>query len=429
METVKENKGWIVLGITTVLLLTFFVYQNKEKFKQHDWRMSLEDKSQEPYGTFVIKEILKQSIATDSFINLKKKISKSLPKNNAPKSNFIFIGEALYLDTNDVKQLLDFVGNGNTAFISSITIPDLLMEEVYLNPCDTQYWEDYSSYYDTAVITNFSHPDLKHSTDFSFPYVYQNKVHNTYWSKMTPHIFCERKNYPVVISQSPDSIIDMAMFPYGDGAFYLQTSPIAFTNYHLVKKNGQQYTEKVFSHLQKGPIYWDDFSHVPAAVGRGNNWANHRNPLEPKDGPLDYILSQPPLAWAWYTLLALGLLYILFRAKRQQRMIPVIAKNRNTSLAFISTISRLHFTGDNHRRIALQKMDLMKAFIRSKYKLSYEETDTNFIKAVSDKAEIEVALIKKMFLLYTNIKSSQFTTDKTLIELHKLTDYFYKNCR
>jgi len=34
-----------------------------------------------------------------------------------------------------------------------------------------------------------------------------------------------------------------------------------------------------------------------------------------------------------------------------------------------------------------------------------------------------------MFLLYTNIKNSQFTTNKTLVELHKLTDYFYKNSR
>jgi len=149
----------------------------------------------------------------------------------------------------------------------------------------------------------------------------------------------------------------------------------------------------------------------------------------PREGPLDYILSQPPLAWAWYLLLSLGVLYLLFRAKRRQRMIPVLAQNRNTSLEFIATIGRLHFTGKNHRRIALQQMELLESFIRSKYKISTQDKTATFIKTLSSIAEIDEALLTKMFLIQTNIKSSKFTTDKTLIELHKLEDYFYKNCR
>ena len=110
-------------------------------------------------------------------------------------------------------------------------------------------------------------------------------------------------------------------------------------------------------------------------------------------------------------------------------MIPVLAPNQNTSLAFIATIGRLHFTGKNHRRIALQQMDLLENFIRSKYRLSTQDKTAQFIKNLSHTSEIEETLIAKMFLIQKNIKSSTFTTDKTLIELHKLTDYFYKNCR
>lgn len=428
METTKQKKGWIILGIAALLILGFFVYQYSDKFKPHDWRMSLDEKSKEPYGTQIIKTVLENGIAQDSFILLEKKIENSLPENTDGNSNFVFIGEALLLDTNDVDRLLAFVENGNTVFISSVTIPDLLMEEVYFNDCDSIYWEDYGTYYDTAVITNFVHPDLHAAEDFAFPYVRQNKIYNTYWQKIDKYLFCESDNYPVVISQSPDSIVDMAMFPYGDGAFYLQTSPIAFTNFYTTKENGQQYAEKAFAHLQNGKIYWDDFSNVPAAIGRSRNWSSP-DPLTPKEGPLDYILSQPSLAWAWYLLVGLGLLFLLFRSKRQQRMIPVLPKNRNTSLEFISTISRLHFTGDNHRRIALQKMDLVLAFIRNKYKMSFTQTNDTFIEDLSVVSEIDKALLQKMFLLYTNIKSSEFTTDKTLIELHKLTDYFYKNSR
>ena len=89
----------------------------------------------------------------------------------------------------------------------------------------------------------------------------------------------------------------------------------------------------------------------------------------------------------------------------------------------------MHLKGNNHRRIALQKMDLVLAFIRNKYKLSFTETNEQFVEELSIASEIDKALLQKMFLLYTNIKSSEFTTNKTLVELHKLTDYFYKNSR
>jgi len=428
LETTEQKKGWIVLGIAALLLLGFFVYQYSDQFKSHDWRMSLDEESKEPYGTQIIKAVLENGVAQDSFIHLEKKIGTSLPENTVGNSNFVFIGEALLLDTADVARLLAFVENGNTVFISSLTIPDLLMEEVYFNACDTSYWEDYGTYYDTAVITNFVHPDLRATAHFSFPYVRQNKIHHFYWQKIEQYLFCEAENYPVVISQSPDSIVDMARFPYGNGAFYLQTSPIAFTNFYTTKENGQEYAEKAFSHLKAGKIYWDNFSNVPVAVGRSRNWSSP-DPLNPSDGPLDYILAQSSLAWAWYLLLALGLLFLLFRSKRQQRMIPVLPKNRNTSLEFISTISRLHLKGNNHRRIALQKMDLVLAFIRNKYKLSFTETNEQFVEELSMASEIDKAFLQKMFLLYTNIKNSQFTTNKTLVELHKLTDYFYKNSR
>ena len=206
MKSEKQNQGWIILGGIALLLLGFFVYQNSNT-KQHDWKMDFETESKEPYGTFVIKEIVEKSVATDSLITLDKKIAKSLPDNPTNNSSFVFIGEALLLDSSDVEQLLAFVDNGNTAFISSLTIPDLLMDEVFLPPCDTLYWEDYTVYYDTAVITNFVHSDLQATNAFSFPYVKDQVIYNTYWQQLPPHIFCTEENYPVVISQSPDSLI------------------------------------------------------------------------------------------------------------------------------------------------------------------------------------------------------------------------------
>ena len=73
METKKQNQGWFILGGIALLLLGFFIYQNYTN-KQHDWKMDFEEESKEPYGTFVIREVLEQAVAQDSFIVLDEKI-------------------------------------------------------------------------------------------------------------------------------------------------------------------------------------------------------------------------------------------------------------------------------------------------------------------------------------------------------------------
>jgi hypothetical protein len=428
LTQITKNKNNFILGIAALVLLGFFIYQYTNS-NRLDWSLFLDSESQQPYGFFAAKEILKTYPTSEKLIVLDEKLAKSLPSEAAKNANYVFIGEALLLDSSDVEQLLDFVEEGNTAFISSVTLPDLLMEEVfYSSVCDSFYWEDYFVYRDTALITNFVHEDLKAEKDFVFPYVNNYQVRAHYWSAFVNHLFCHAESYPTIISQTPDSVVNMAMIPLGEGAFYLQSTPIALTNYYLTKESGQLYAEKVFSHLEDGRIYWDDFSNVPANVGRNKNWAS-RDPLEMKEGPLDYLLSQAPLAWAWYLLLTLGLLYILFRAKRRQRVIPILPENKNTSLAFITTIGRLHFSKQNHRRLAIQKIDLLLAFIRNKYKLDTKDLGADFIQNLTRASELEKGLIQKIFLINQNIKSSNFVSDKTLIELHKLIHFFYKNCR
>ena len=425
MNPSQKNIAKIILGLGAFLLLAFFAYQYGQ-IKKHDWRMNLKDDNLEPYGTQLVKELVKNHFAQDSFIVIEEKLGVGLPDNPVDNTNYIFIGEAMLMDSVDSEKLLEFIYSGHTALISSRTIPDILISQVYDNPCDSTYWEDYGLYYDTAVITNFTHPDLALDEPLNFPYIRRNRVSNFYWQKIDEYLLCRAENYPEIITQSSDSIVDMVLFRHGAGKLYLQTSPITFSNYYVSSKQGKVYLPRFFAHLGNGPIYWDGFSNVPMSVGQRNN-ASNRRPLEPTEGPLEYVLSQPPLAWAWYLLVTMGLLFLVFRAKRRQKMIPVLAPNRNTSLEFISTISRLHFTGENHQKMALQKMELMEIFIRNKYRLSIE--DENFITKLSHTSEVDEAIIQKMFLIYTNIKSSKTASDKTLIELHKLTAYFYQHCR
>ena len=127
--------------------------------------------------------------------------------------------------------------------------------------------------------------------------------------------------------------------------------------------------------------------------------------------------------------LILGLLYLIFRAKRKQRIIPVIAPNTNSSMEFISTIGSLYFLQNDHKKLCIQKMKLFLAYLRERYFLSTKDLDDSFIEKVVAKSEIPKEVVQKILLYYKNIESSSFVSEKTLIEFHLEMDKFYKNCK
>jgi hypothetical protein len=227
-----------------------------------------------------------------------------------------------------------------------------------------------------------------------------------------------------------NDLVNFAQRPYGEGNFYLHTMPLAFTNYHLLEEDKLEYVDKVFSHLQEGPIYWDEYSGVSERVGEAinNRDYNSGNRMLRAESPLQFILSKPALSWAWYLLLTAVLLYVVFLSRRRQRVIPVLQKNTNTSLEFLSTIGHLYFLQNNHKQLALQKMQLFRSFIREKYHLHGLEFDEEFKKRLQQKSDVDRPIIDEIFLIHSNIKKRPIT-ENTLIDFHKALEQFYRHCK
>jgi hypothetical protein len=426
----KLSKRILVLGLcflAILLLLALFFSKGRSRI---DWRENYKEDSREPYGLNVVKGLLNDYFINGELIIIEDSIKGTLPT-TADVGNYIFIGEALYMDSTDLRYLLDFVKAGNTAFIASKTIPFDLMFHIYYEECPEAYWDDYYSFADTLVHLNFRHPGLQTDTAYKYQYLVNHQVKPYYWTYIEDDFFCELENGLLPIGYVNDSLVNFARRKMGDGYFYLHTIPLAFTNMQLLDDQGLAYVSSAFSHLQQGDIYWDNYSRVPEWLGRRRNQGQYYsgNRSLSSDSPLQYILGQPPLAWAWYLLLALGLLYLLFRAKRKQRMIPVVEPNTNTSLEFITTIGRLYFLQGSHKKLALQQMKFFLVFIRDHYFLNTRELDSEFIERLATKSETNPELINKILLLYKNIESSSFVSENTLMEFHQLLDEFYRNCK
>mgnify|MGYP000110485203 CR=1 FL=1 len=208
---------------------------------------------------------------------------------------------------------------------------------------------------------------------------------------------------------------------------------IAFSNYSLLRPASKPYAEGVLSWLSPGDIYWDAVSRVPEKVGRKRNRSNMDSSGPSDKNPLAYILQQPALAWAWYLLVGLAGVWLLFRSKRRQRIIPILPKNENSSYEFISTISNLHFRDKNYQGLCVQSMKLFLAHIRERYNVvapinpetGLPRVDDAFFQRLSISSEVPESQIRDIFTQYAHTVNYQ-PTEEMMVNLHLLMEAFFK---
>ncbi len=428
----NDRRPYIVLGIAALIILLFFIFVAQNK--RINWDEHYKADSKDPHGTIVMHKLLETYYPDYKLEEVTKNVTKKLSDVEDLNANYVFVGQALYLDTTEINTLLEFVKKGNTAFIASKSIPNDLMFYVYYEECNYNAWNDYTSIWmrDSITHMNLLHSDLKDSIGYDFTYTKDSdrgfNFRNNRWHYIDTMYFCQEDFSLVELGMINEEQVNFAKMDYGEGSFYLHTNPLVFTNFFMKENVGYTYASKVFSHLSEGPIYWDKCSHIDENVSRRRNRQANSRTLS-SEGPLKYVLSQPSLAWAWYASLALGLVYLMFRAKRRQRAIPVLEKNTNTSMEFISTIGRLYFVQNDHRKLSLMKMKLFLAYVRDRYNIPTKKIDDDFVKRLTIKSEISETIIRQIITFAENIKSSDFVSEKTLIDFHLEMDKFYKNCK
>jgi hypothetical protein len=426
-----RSKNFFFIALVLILLGLLIYLMSANGGRTHNWNEHYKERSKGPYGLAVVFKLLKAQAKAQKFTLLKKRINIALPTKPAEKSNYVFVGAGQFLDSADVQTLLKFVYNGNDAFIATQVLPFRLMAKLYRGTCKEDKWESLNYYQDRGVEANFLHPDLRRKQPFNFTYrtTYPDSIYD--WHFFDRGYFCDDPDGFVALGQINGSKTNFVRVRHGRGHLYLHSNPLFFTNLFMISQRGKQYAEAALGHLPAGPVYWDCTSKVNRAVAENMNADGQGRPRRDfnRPSPLSYILSQPPLAWAWYTLLGTTLVYFLFRIKRRQRIIPVLPANKNNSLAFIRTIGRLYFLQNSHRQLVLQKMKLFLQFVRDRYKIQTRDLQEDFVDQLSLKSEIKPERIQKILDMYRAIDFSPEIQERTLADFHQQIESFYKNCK
>ena len=157
-----------------------------------NWRETYRANSKQPYGTFLISEMLRNYFPDKKFLQIQNSLAESLPVEREETGNYVFIGEALYLDSLDRAALLAYVRSGNIGFISSRTLPYELMDSIYTDQCQMSLWEDYQEVVDSVAGLRLKHPALRGgNVTPQVRFVRYHTPYDYYWQYIDQEYFCE----------------------------------------------------------------------------------------------------------------------------------------------------------------------------------------------------------------------------------------------
>jgi len=308
--------------------------------------------------------------------------------------NYISISNEFRMDEVSFHSLLDFITNGNIAFLSAHNFPDFVKDtlnyKIGFDPVPLKLLENKLGFY--------------HSSE-GLKYKSKLKENITY---IKDSMTFRKLGY--MIDREKNRQINFIVLPYGKGLFYIHTNPEIFSNYQLLKANNSDYINTLISYLPEATVYYN---------------RNLKEDPNLSDSPVRYILSKPALKWAWYLgLIGMGF-FMYFNGKRKQRVIPELLAKTNTTTEFVKTMSNLYYETEEYNNIIQKEINYFLEYVRNTYYLTTEKLDAGFIKKLALKSGKKIEEVRSLIQMISKMKELHFTTKTPLINLHKKIEEFY----
>lgn len=309
-----------------------------------------------------------------------------------------YVNFSFQIDKKSTESILNYVGQGNTAFISSNGFNEILMDSLKFS---TDYFYDVN---DTLQLY------FSKKSPFKSKYKMEGGFNGLYFSKFdsTKTIVLGHQKH----LGDKEEISNFIAIKYKNGTFFLHTQPAAFSNYHLLKANHAQYVAELLSYIPANKtIHW---------------FLKDQSVSEISNSPMRYVLKQPALKWAWYFFLIGMLIFMIFNAKRRQRKVPIIIPLKNTTVDFTKTIGNLYFQEGSHNVIIEKKIIFFLEKIRTDFYMETDDLSEDFIKKLHLKSGKKLEIIQMIVRLIKKSRKTYQNTEEDLIALNRAIEEFWK---
>lgn len=426
------------LYLLICLLLTGILCScGQRKLNKKDWEPTYESASTLPYGTYITYQHLSEAFknvqishSSSSLITETNRLIDYHPQHETHtdkdslnnylttetdeslttfyenyqtyKPYMLMLTAETFPEDKDVEHaLLDFVGVGNSVFISAEIISRTLLNRLSLS--DYRY-----------PITNDSTYMLSDSSDKGYLFRAYSEQKMNKNNRESSYFALDSIRLPYqVLGTVGNNHPSFIRIKYGFGSFYLHTAPRAFTNITMLDLKKYDYGFRCLALLPQGQdIIWNE------SIKYGLHTPADRTIL-------DVLFKYPSLKWGFIILIIGLLLYMLFRGKRVQRIIPVIKKPENTTLEFLNTLSNMYYRKSDYSSSMKKRHTFFLEYIRKNYYMHTENIDSKFIQILSNKSNVPEEIIKEIFSLYEMEQDTYMLPEETYMNYNEALEKFY----
>ena len=364
-------------------------------------RLSLWRKDEIPYGTRVAFDALPRFFP-DGEVSVNK--SGRLPAASIEDSNrkfYIIICPQVAAGDEEITWLTNFVGAGNQVFISANHVSASLMHHLGLR---ASMFGGIGFQPDSLTVGVYDPADARYHK-----YSYPGDSYDNWVTSLD-------SQYTSILGRDHEGRPDFVRIRYkGGGAIYLHLAPLAFSNFFLLHKQNMSYYAHVLSYAPSTvkAVVWDDY---------------FRYDRSSSGFPLfSFIFNSRALTWAFWLVLALFLILYLFDSKRRQRMIPLLARPRNTSLDFVRTIGQLYYQRRDNHNLAMKMAVHFQEQVRTRYHLSIPLEEEGFVDRLAYRTGYPKSELESLVGYVRQLPSKASVPDEQLLEFHRQLEAFYKH--
>lgn len=403
-----KKKFLIVLGVITLIALTLFSITKLTFNLPKSWEVNLLQDNKNPYGLYVAHEEL-TNLSGGKVKEIEKLSELKISPKKAKDYVVVAIGSEIYFDSIAKEHLSNLTKNGGVVLLADYYDnfgSEDENESVSNDSLNTQNEDDSNILY---TKTKLIKDDFELSTNQQFKIKKKKEFEHHYFNDLKSDdievigsLKHQNISYPNYIKIKVED---------SQGYYLYHAEPIYFSNYYLLNEDSYFYAKSVFQQFKGKNILWYNPGKVYA--GSGNT------------SMMRYIMSQPALKTAWIILLIMLFLFLLFRSKREQRIIPILEKEENHTVEFAKTISSLYQESGEIKDIIEKKIDYFLYKLRKNFRVETTDiTNDTFIEVVAHKATISEEEALKKFQIIKNIQHKNRPNAQDLKQVHEIIENY-----
>jgi len=448
MKKVTVIIFFIVVAVVFALIFTLYEYKEVPDVK---WRQTYLPTEKEPYGTWMFRNLLNERYGSENVLDRYKDINLE-EIDSSEKALLIIIGDRIDLDFAETDALANFSNTGHDIFISGTVIDfdynwglnnwevgykaDSVLQVSYPSLSDnifnfkfrTESLEDASEVYyryfasGDLKINNLSNDSTSYRSIHSGSLDWENEI----FSENGLDDLLQEDNLDDYIDEEEDEDAGYALGINQDSASIYKEWNFdgEFVGLHLLP-------QMFINEAAHQPFFLEHFNLLIGQYNYDKIIFEHpsfnRSKKADSESPIQFILDNRSLKWSYFTMLLGALLYVIFRGKRKQRIVPTLAPNNNTSLEYVQTLGSLYEHQNKPRKLVKHMQDVFYHNIKARYFL--DQHDQQFIYKLSKKSNLAITEIETIVKTFSTIKDRFEFTDSDLSLLYRRLDAFYKNCK